>query len=230
MQPAAFRASTASSGTTITMAVAAMALSSSCVSYRGPASAYSLPAMVTVGAASSTARAKGSTISILFAKAQVPASRVHGLLALQRAGAVEVGQRHNGQVRRAHGAQIVQAQRLWIGASGLGGRNERARRSCPAPRIGAHLGPRAHGLGPQFRRGLFQSGGHVPVVGLGLGQAIGEPRPPSRRGARADRPTTRPPTRRARTIRPRPGWRNRGSPVPRRRRTPPQAPCPRRTP
>ena len=96
----------------------------------------------------------------------------HGLLALQRAGAVEVGQRHNGQVRRAHGAQIVQAQRLWIGASGLGGRNERVVGHVRR-RVGAHLGPRAHGLGPQFRRGLFQSGGHVPVVGLGLGQAIG---------------------------------------------------------
>ena len=73
MQPSARKASMASSGAMMTMAVAAMALSSSCVSYRGPARAYSSLAMVTVGAASSTARAKGVTMSMLFAKAQVPA-------------------------------------------------------------------------------------------------------------------------------------------------------------
>ena len=38
-------------------------------------------------------------------KRRCPPARVHGILALQRAGAVEVGQRHNGQVRRAYGAQ-----------------------------------------------------------------------------------------------------------------------------
>ena len=95
----------------------------------------------------------------------------HGILALQRAGAVEVGERHHSEVRLAHGAQVVQAQNRRIGGCGLGGCDEGLVGHIRHG-IGAHLGEGAHRFCPQLRCGLFQGGGHVPVVGFRLGQAL----------------------------------------------------------